>query len=169
MVFIVQTRKVNFLTIIFLLTTNVLINGISYALPAESDQQAHDQWLKNRFSGQHQTLIPIVAVADMFFSCNRERKSDPTSYEIKDLITKMDKTLLAEKLINCMAGESLKSEQALNYGLLGCFHEQLSDLPEAEKTQKMQLVQRAINSLSLEERKKSLTQCVTDQAINYLK
>ncbi len=28
----------------------------------------HNIWLKERFEDQHQALIPIVAVADMFFS-----------------------------------------------------------------------------------------------------
>ncbi len=163
-----KNRKANFLAILPIFITTLFVNNVSYALPFQSEQQIHEQWLTDNFSEQHQNLIPVVIVADMFFSCNKERKTDAISYQIKDLVTKMDKTQLAEKLTLCMAGESLKSERALNYGLFGCFHEQLADLPKAERTRKMKLVQQAIDSLSLEERKKSLTQCVTDQAINYL-
>jgi hypothetical protein len=80
----------------------------------------------------------------------------------------MDKIRLAEKLITCLGDDNLQSEVALNFGLLGCFHEQLAHLPESERQQKMMLVKQAILSLSLSERQKSLTQCVTEQAIHYL-
>ncbi|MFT5755999.1 MAG: hypothetical protein ACI9LM_000711 [Alteromonadaceae bacterium] len=135
---------------------------------AAQENSAHEQWLKDRFSIQHQDLIPIVAVADMFFSCNKVRKTDPLSYKIKELITVMDKDVLAEKLSQCLADDPIKSEIALNFGLLGCFHEQLAGLPKEDKQQKMTLVRQAIASLSRAERQKSFTQCVTDQAIGYL-
>jgi hypothetical protein len=133
------------------------------------DNLAHEQWLKDRFSDQHEQLIPIVAVADMFYSCNKVRKTDPIGYQVKELITGMEKDILAEKLSKCLAGDSIKSEVALNFGLFGCFHEQLANLPTEEKQQKLKLVKQAIASLSREERQKSLTQCVTDQAIGYLR
>jgi len=133
------------------------------------EKSDHDQWLKDRFSDQHEQLIPIVAVADMFFSCNKVRKTDPIGYQIKELITVMHKDVLAEKLNQCLAEDLIKSDVALNFGLLGCFHEQLAQLPNEEKQQKMKLVKQAIASLSREERQKSFTQCVTDQAIGYLK
>ena len=43
--------------------------------------------LKKRFSEQHQQLIPVVAVADMFFICNQVRKFDKTEYKLNFLIT----------------------------------------------------------------------------------
>ena len=135
----------------------------------QSSQKSHDQWLKDKFGEQHEKLIPIVAVADMFYACNKARKTDPINYQVKDLITGMNKELLAEKLATCLAGESVKSDLALNFGLTGCFHEQLAQLPNEEKQQKMQLVKQAIASLSRAERQQSFTQCVTDQAIGYLK
>lgn len=139
--------------------------------PENSAQERldHDQWLKDRFSDQHEQLIPIVAVADMFYSCNKIRKTDPVEYQIKELITEVDKGVLAEKLSQCLADDLVKSEVALNFGLLGCFHEQLAQLPSEEKQQKMKLVKQAIAALSRAERQKNFTQCVTDQAIGYLK
>jgi len=128
----------------------------------------HEAWLKQQFSDQHQQLIPIVAVADMLFSCNLERKIEPVIYKLNDLIVNMDKNRLAEKLIICLGDDGMQSEIALNFGLLGCFHEQLAHLPEAERQQKEVLVKRAILSLSRSERAKSFTQCVTEQAIHYL-
>jgi len=144
------------------------ITHTSYA-DTTQDKSAHEQWLKDKFSNQHEQLIPIVAVADMFFSCNKKRKTDPIGYQIKELITVMDKDVLAEKLNTCLANDLIKSEVALNFGLLGCFHEQLATLPIQERQQKMQLVKQAITSLSRAERQKSFTHCVTDQAISYLK
>jgi hypothetical protein len=129
----------------------------------------HDAWLKERFSEQHQKLIPIVAVADMFFICNQERKVDEYDYALADIINTMDKNILAEKLGLCLGTDKMQSDIALNFGLLGCFHDQVSHLPEQERKQKMKLVKQAIASLSLKERKKSFTQCVTEQAIGYLK
>jgi len=128
----------------------------------------HNAWLKEQFTEQHQNLIPKVAVADMLYSCNKERKIEPVNYKLNDLILNMDKNRLAEKLIVCLGVDGMQSEIALNFGLLGCFHEQLAHFPEAEKQQKMTLVRKAILSLSRSERKKSFTQCVTQQAISYL-
>ena len=136
----------------------------------ESDSTAeHNAWLKKQFSEQHQNLIPIVAVADTLYSCNKERKIESVNYKLNDLIVNMDKNRLAEKLILCLGDDEMQSDIALNFGLLGCFHEQLAHLPEAERQQKMTLVKKAISSLSRSERKKSFTQCVTQQAIHYLK
>lgn len=133
-----------------------------------NEELLREQWLKERFSEQHERLIPVVAVADMYFGC-QQSNNDGTKLTIKSLIVTLDKNQLAEKLISCLGENSPKSDVALNYGLLGCFHEQLADLSENEKTQKMKLVKNAIASLSREERQKSFTQCVTDQAISYLK
>jgi len=145
-------------------TKNAVSNGDAVAIDSQ-----HKAWLKQRFSEQHEQLIPVVAVADMFFSCNQERKSDKGNYQLVDLITVMDKGVLAEKLSLCLGQDTMQSGIALNFGLMGCFHEQLAHLPEKEREQKMKLVKQAISSLSLDERKKSFTQCVTEQAIHYLK
>ncbi len=130
---------------------------------------AHNAWLKERFSEQHEKLIPVVAVADIFFSCNQERKIDEHNYQLTELITVIDKGVLAEKLSLCLGEDKVHSDVALNFGLLGCFHQQLSHLPAQERKEKMKLVRQTIVVLSLDERKKSFTQCVTEQAIHYLK
>ena len=128
----------------------------------------HQKWLKDTFAEQHNQLIPVVAVANMFFACNQDNNQKYGDHALKVLITKMDKAELAEKLSSCLAGESVNSEVAINYGLMGCFDDQLSGLSADEKKQRMVLVTKAINSLSFAEKKQSFTQCVTDQAISYL-
>jgi len=138
----------------------------SYAQQIDS---SHQQWLNDQFSEQHQKLIPIVAVADMYFSCNEVRKVDPISLPLEDLVTKKNKNELANKLIRCLGDDEIQSDQALNFGLLGCFHQQLSGLAEEERKIKILLVSKAILSLSREERQQSFTRCVNAQAINYLK
>ena len=148
---------------------SLLVILFSSGLYAEQSQTVdRDQWLKARFGAQHDALIPIVAVADMLYGCQQIKHAD-NSVKIKSLITQLDKNSLAEKLIACLAGESPKSDEALNYGLTGCFNEQFAHLPLAEKKQKMVLVAKAVNGLSRVERQKSFTQCVTDQSISYLR
>ncbi len=148
----------------------VAASASSSAMEASSDNdKAHNEWLKQRFSKQHQQLIPIVAVADIFYRCNKARKVDNVEYELSFLITQMDKNTLAEKLGDCLGDDTMQSDTALNFGLFGCFEQQLAHLPKAEQEQKMQLVKQAIASLSHDERKKSFTQCVTEQSIHYLK
>ena len=167
--------KRHLIALCFVLLTNVLLIAASLAqdLPGKvtndnKSNQEHNAWLKQKFSGPHQKLIPKVAVADMFYACNIERKVDPIDYQLKNLILTMDKNRLAKKLTLCLGHDSIKSEVAINFGLIGCFHEQLAHLPQVERQQKMLLVKSAIHALSNDERKKSLTQCVTEQAIHYL-
>ncbi len=162
--------KVLFASLFFLLQTTLFSVQVQSNEVIDNNSTAkHDAWLKNKFSKQHQELIPVVAVADMLYSCNLERKIEPVTYKIKNLVLKMDKNRLAQKLIICLGNDDMKSEIALNFGLSGCFHEQLAHLPKAEQLQKKALVKSAIVSLTREERKKSFTQCVTEQAIQYLK
>lgn len=164
-------QKMNFKIWLFPIhfIVSVLAISFSYGVQAQQSQTLErNQWLKARFGAQHEALIPIVAVADMFYGCRQAKHADKT-LKIKNLITQLDKNSLAEKLITCLDGESPKSDQALNYGLTGCFHEQFIHLPLAEKQQKMLLVGKAITGLSRSERQKSFTQCVTDQAIQYLR
>ena len=142
--------------------------GFSMSVSAEQSQSLDmDKWLKARFGAQHEKLIPIVAVADMYSGC-QQKKQAGEQLTVKTLVTQIDRNTLAEKLIECLAGTSPKSDVALNYGLLACFQEQLSDLSVQEKEQKMKLVTKAITSLSRAERQQSFTKCVTEQAINYL-
>lgn len=129
----------------------------------------HQQWLKNRFSEQHNQLIPIVAVADMLFACNKANDQAYGTDSLNSLITKTSKTKLAGKLSRCLGDKSVNSDTAINYGLLACFNDQLSGLAADEKNEKIELVKNAISSLSFAERKKSFTQCVTEQSIAYLK
>lgn len=133
------------------------------------EQLEHDKWLKLRFSAQHERLIPIVAVADMFFACDKAKNSGIANYQVRELIENMDRNVLAEKLSLCLAGASTKSDIALNYGIQGCFSEQLSSLPIQQQQEKMAIVTASISSLSREERQKSFSSCVTNQAISYLK
>jgi len=161
--------KTLFISLYFLLFLNVLsVQAQQNEVTVKESTAEHNAWLKQLFSEQHEKLMPIVAVADMLYSCNNERKIEPVTYQLDDLIVNMDKNRLAEKLIVCLGDDDMQSEVALNYGLLGCFHQQLAHLPKAERQQKMALVEKAILSLSRSERKKSFTQCVTEQAINYL-
>ncbi len=151
-----------------LLVNNLPAQAFSNNLKKEQTTSDHDAWLMERFSAQHEKLTPVVAVADMFFACNKARKVDPVNYHLTDLIKKMDRKKLVDKLVLCLAEDAMQSDVALNFGLLGCFHQQLAHMPKAERQQKMALVEKAILSLSHSERKKSFTQCVTEQAIHYL-
>jgi len=167
--------KTSFTILFFILLMNVLLTSTLLAQGLDSevnkDNQSleeHNAWLKQRFSEQHKKLIPVIAVADIFYACNIERKIDPVDYQLKELILSMDKNRLAEKLAQCLGEDTLQSDIAINFGLLGCFYGQLAHLTKAEQQQKMLLVKSAIHSLSSSERKKSFTQCVTEQAIHYL-
>ena len=57
-----KTRKVNIVKFIFLSITSLVVTIDSYAAPFQVDQQTHNQWLKDKFSKQHQNLIPIYVV-----------------------------------------------------------------------------------------------------------
>lgn len=129
----------------------------------------HESWLKEKFSSQHEQLIPVVAVADMYFACNQARKTDVEKLSVKALIVDLDRNKLAQKLSDCLGEESANSDTALNFGLIACFDEQLKELPEKDRAVKQKLVRQAIAKLSKAERQKSFTQCVTDQAIGYLR
>ena len=158
-----------FISLPFLLLCNTFVVQAQSSNGKKIESTAkHNAWLKQQFSQQHQKLIPIVAVADMLYSCNIARQVEPVTYKLENLIVTMDKNRLAQKLIECLGDDDIKSDVALNFGLEGCFYEQLSHLPIAERQQKMALVKKAILSLSHRERQKSLTQCVTEQAIHYL-
>lgn len=149
-------------TFVLCLQTNVL-----YANELKSPE--HEQWLLEQYGEQHQKLIPIVAVADMFFTCNNATAVQVQKFTIIELVNEMDKEELASRLSECLGEYSIKSDKALNYGLSGCFQAQLAHLPLEDRTQKIKLVNSAIAKLSRAERQKSFTQCVTDQSMKYLK
>ncbi|MEH6595638.1 MAG: hypothetical protein V7736_08820 [Colwellia polaris] len=146
----------------------VIVMSSASLQAAENQTLDRNQWLKARFGAQHEALIPVVAVADMLFGC-QQQKQIKENLTIKALITELDRNTLAEKLITCLAGEPLKSDVSLNYGLHGCFHEQFLHLSDEQRQEKMHLVTASIAELPKVERQKSFTKCVTDQAINYLK
>lgn len=158
-------------TLLIVCTLAMSANFNAFAISQEktSEQLEYDKWLKLRFSEQHKQLIPKVAVADMFFACDKAQNKENASYQLKELIEDMDRDLLAEKLTKCLAGASMKSDLALNYGLYGCFYEQLGSLSKDQKQEKMRIVTASITSLGREERQKSFSRCVTDQTIRYLK
>ncbi len=162
-------KSLFFFLYIFLQVSILPVQAQQTNITESTSKDGHNVWLKKQFSEQHQNLIPIVAVADMLYSCNKERKIEPVNYKLNDLILNMDRNRLAEKLTLCLGVDDMQSEVALNFGLLGCFYEQLAHLPDVERQQKMALVRKAVLSLSRSERKKSFTQCVTQQAIHYLK
>ncbi len=155
--------------IYFKLSIMLLLSHSVVAEDSAKDLTEREQWLKTLFSKQHEELIPKVAVADMFFACNIENNNEFGNKSLPELINNESKERLAEKLTACLNGVSVKSEQAINYSLLGCFHDQFKKLSDDEKNNKIQLVKQAIASLDITEKKKSLSQCVTDQAITYLK
>mgnify|MGYP000321339242 CR=1 FL=1 len=141
---------------------------LATAESSEYKNSQHNTWLKKTFGEQHEALIPVVAVADMLFSCNKERLIEPVTYKLSDLIFNMDKKRLAQKLSACLKDDKMQSEIALNFGLEGCFYDQLAHLSDVERDEKMILVKKTMQPLSLNERKKSFTRCVTSQAIQYL-
>ena len=146
---------------------SLCISANSYAQSEISDE--HKAWLMKEFAPKHQALIPKVAVADMFYGCNLARKIDPIPYQLAQIIEQMDKGLLAEKLTACLGEETPQSDTALNFGLVGCFTDQFAELNDADRQKKMALVENAISRLSREQRQKSFTKCVTEQAIKYIK
>lgn len=150
-----------------LIKTPLLLVLFFYSIFSLASEQS-DAALKKRFSEKHQAIMPKVAVADMFFACNRQRHSDDFDYQIEDLVNKMDKGELAEKLSLCLAGAPLKSDIALNFGLIGCFHAQMKALDQKKYDENQAKIELLLLKLSREERQKTFTKCVTDQAIYFL-
>ena len=155
-----------FTLIIFLLFTQLFFAPISYA---DTTTDVVDNSLQQKFIKKHQALVPVVAVADMFFACNRQRHTDSYDYQITDLVNKMDKNQLAEKLSDCLAGESLKSDIALNFGLIGCFHAQMASLNQKKYDEKMGKLELLLVKLPREQRQKTFTKCVSEQALYFIK
>jgi hypothetical protein len=135
--------------------------------PAQKSE-VYNQWLTDQFEEKHQNLMPFVAVADMFWACNKQRQSSAEQYSLKYLVNVMDKNILARKLATCLDDDEIKSETALNFGLLACFSEQLKALPEKVQAEKIKIVEDSFLGLSYEQRQKSFTKCISEQAMEYL-
>lgn len=152
--------------IFFALYLGIFASNI--ALASNQNNNSYNQWLKKEFSAQHESLIPIVAVASILSGCNTIRQVEPITYQIKSLIVETDKTELAEKLIACLGDDEIKSEQAIDFGIVGCFSVQFETLEPAEKVEKTNQVTALLTSLSYQEKQQSFTKCTTMQAIEYL-
>lgn len=153
-------RKVSFFIAVLLTTITGTVQAI--------EDEVYKKWLKERFADQHEQLIPVVAVADMYFSC-QQTLTAKKRYQVKELIMEMSREELALKLQNCLGEHSLDSDVAVDYGIKACFYEQFSQLSEKDRSDRMKLVSKAVASLSLEEKKKSFAKCVTSQTIAYLR
>jgi hypothetical protein len=150
------------------LSPKAILKDTADKLSPAQQSEVYDQWLKDQFEEKHKKLMPVVSVADMFFTCDKKRQPSAEKYSLKELINVMDKNTLAMKLVTCLGEDDINSDQALNFGLLGCFSEQLSILPEKEQAEKMKIVENSLLGLSREERQKSFTKCISEQAMNYL-
>ena len=157
------------------ITKNIVktvINGVAKEVHDEMSltqkSEVYDQWLKDQFEVKHKNLMPVVAVADMFWTCNKNRQPSAKQYSLKQLVNVMDKNTLASKLATCLGTDKIKSEQALNFGLLACFSEQLKVFPKNVQAEKIKIVEDSFLSLSREQRQKSFTKCISEQAMDYL-
>ena len=165
-----RTSMLRFLIVIFctLVSTCFTLSPVSAEQQTQPNSSAYNQWLKQQFSAQHQALIPKVTVVNMFVACNKARKTFSQDYQVADVIKHMPKQELSEKLVACLGNSDVQSEQAINFALQGCFYQQLVNLPEQARAEKLQQVSELLKSLPREEKQKSLTKCVTMQAIEYL-
>ena len=66
-----QFGILTFITLISLLFTGFSLAQNLTETPSKEkgSSQEYNTWLKKRFSEQHQKLIPIIAVADIFYAC----------------------------------------------------------------------------------------------------
>ena len=149
-----------------LLISSVLCSSLAFAQTGSAPSKLNDDKMMQAFSEQHQNLMPIVAVADMYYGCLLTKDQTPPT--LNTLITATDKNQLAEQLSTCLGENSLASDAALNGGLVACFIDQTSHLPEQEREQSMQQVKEAIYSLPRAERQRSFTQCVNNQTLKYM-
>ncbi|OUS28101.1 hypothetical protein A9Q98_08160 [Thalassotalea sp. 42_200_T64] len=151
---------------IFIFTLLLLFPLASNAQSTTKPKTADPDKMVRKFAEMHQQLMPVVAVADMFYGCNIS--SEQTQFSLQNLIHNMDKDVLATKLSNCLGEENIASDKALNFGLQGCFIDQMSHLPDAQRKQRLLEVNDIIKLLPRAERQKSFTQCVNNQTLKYL-
>ncbi|WP_394172834.1 hypothetical protein [Thalassotalea litorea] len=137
-------------------------------LAAEEIPQSQEELVKN-FAEIHQNLMAKVAVADMYYGCQLAKQDTRQDIEsLETLILKTDRNTLGQQLIQCLGDDGIGSDSALNYGITGCFSDQTKHLNQEQQLKKMAQVEQAINTLGKEERQKSFTQCVNNQALLYL-
>ncbi|TKB46305.1 hypothetical protein [Thalassotalea mangrovi] len=142
---------------------------LSVAVCAGEDTAKSQQELVQNFTEIHQNMMAKVAVADMLFGCKLEKQEvEASGSELQTYIVDTDRNSLAEQLMACIGEENIGSEMALNFGIIGCFSDQTRHLEQQEQQQKMTQVADAMKVISKEERQKSFTQCVNNQALQYL-
>lgn len=146
------------------LFTSIIFSDLLFA--ASQTKPANPDEMVKQFSEMHQQLMPIVAVADMFYGCHLNKPQQ--QYTLKFLINDMDKDLLANNLSECLGEDNLASDNALNYGIRACFSDQMSHLSKNEQQQNLEQVDAVLTKLPRAERQKSFTQCVNNQTLKYL-
>ncbi len=134
--------------------------------PVTKPQLQSPEALVASFEKMHQELMPVVAVADMFYGCNKAAGGEDYSFET--LINDMDKEQLATKLTTCLGSDSLASDEALDFGIMACFADMVSDMEEAEQTTRLNQVREVLKELPREQRQSNFTQCVNNQTLKYL-
>lgn len=144
--------------------TSLIFSNLLFA--ASQTKPVNPDEMVKQFSEMHQQLMPIVAVADMFYGCHLNKPQQ--QYSLFFLINDMDRDLLATKLSECLGEENLASDNALNYGIKACFSDQMSHLPENEQQKNIEQVETVLTQLPRAERQKSFTQCVNNQTLKYL-
>ncbi|WNC68314.1 hypothetical protein RI845_17565 [Thalassotalea nanhaiensis] len=149
-----------------LLSFFLLFSFSSGLFAATQTKPANPDEMVKQFSKMHEQLMPIVAVADMFYGCHLNKAQE--QYTLEFLINDMDKELLATKLSECLGEENLASDNALNYGIKACFSDQMSHLPDDEQQKNIEQVDNVLAELPRSERQKSFTQCVNNQTLKYL-
>ncbi|WOH36061.1 hypothetical protein RI844_11835 [Thalassotalea fonticola] len=150
---------------LFIFFTSLIFSDLLFA--ATQTKPVNPDDMVKQFSELHQQLMPIVAVADMFYGCHLN-KPQQQQYTLEFLINDMDKDLLATNLSDCLGEDNLASDNALNYGIKACFSDQMSHLPESEQQQNLEQVDTVLAQLPRAERQKSFTQCVNNQTLKYL-
>jgi hypothetical protein len=117
---------------------------------------------------RHQQLMTVVAVADIYFGCQQANPAQHQSYPHSELISKINPNALAEKLEACLNTMPLKSEKAIEYGLIGCISDQVKGLAEEKQQQHLAKLKALLSKLTIAEKQKNFTKCVNDQALEYL-
>ncbi|QDP02742.1 hypothetical protein [Thalassotalea sp. PS06] len=146
----------------------VFISAPFLVAAEEVNPKSQEELVKN-FAEIHQNLMAKVAVADMYYGCHLAKHGDDKGLDdIETLILKTDKDTLGQKLINCLGDDKIGSEKALNFGITGCFTDQTKHMDVKVQSEKMAQVAKAIDALGKEEKQKSFTQCVNNQALIYL-
>lgn len=120
------------------------------------------------YKQKHQQLIPKVLVADIYYGCIVKGKQQTPEHSLNHMISVLTKDSLAQLTLTCLGDTSIQSEQATDYGLYGCFASQMAFLEAEVFHQKMAQVDQLIETLAVKEKQKSLSQCVSDQAIAYI-